>query len=83
MQEDKRRRASAVVVSRSGDKTVKVAIEYKIRHPKYGKYISQRTTFAVHDPSNQAKVGDVVEVIESKPFSKTKSWQVVRVLQSA
>ncbi len=83
MQDEKRRRESAIVVSKSGDKTVKVAISYKIRHPKYGKFINKRTTLAAHDEQNQANVGDKVEIIESSPFSKTKSWQVVKVLQTA
>jgi small subunit ribosomal protein S17 len=71
------------VVSRSGDKSIKVAIEYKVKHPKYGKYVKRRTTFCVHDEQNKAGVGDVVEVVESRPYSRTKRWRLVNVLEKA
>ena len=72
-----------VVVSKSGDKTVKVRIDYKIKHPKYGKFIRRRTNLSVHDEQNQAGVGDTVEVSECRPYSKSKSWRLVRVIDKA
>ena len=72
---------TAVVVSKSGNKSVKVAIDYKVKHPKYGKYIRRRTTLAVHDEHNKSAVGDIVEIVESRPYSKTKSWRLVKVLE--
>ena len=69
-----------MVVSNSGAKTIKVAIEYKVKHPKYGKYIKRRTSFSVHDEHNQANSGDIVEIAECRPYSKTKSWRLVRVV---
>ena len=72
---------TAVVVSKSGDKSVKVAIDYKVKHPKYGKYVRRRTTLAVHDELNTSSVGDIVEIVESRPYSKTKSWRLVKVLE--
>ena len=74
---------TGVVLSSSGDKSIKVAIDYKVRHPKYGKYIKRRTKLGVHDERNQAGIGDVVEVAQCRPYSKTKSWRLVRVVEKA
>jgi small subunit ribosomal protein S17 len=73
----------AVVVSKSGDKSVKVEINYKIKHPVYNKFIKRRTKLGVHDEGNAAGVGDVVEIVECRPISKSKSWRLVRVLEKA
>jgi small subunit ribosomal protein S17 len=81
MQENNSRTLTGVVVSRSGDKSLKVVIDYKIKHPKYGKYIRRRTKVGVHDQLNQGAVGDTVEVAECRPMSKTKSWRLIRVIQ--
>ncbi len=81
MPEQKIKPVTAVVVSKSGDKSVKVAIDYKVKHPKYGKYMKRRTTLAVHDEHNKSAVRDIVEIVESRPYSKTKSWRLVRVLE--
>ena len=75
------RMLTGVVVSRSGDKSIKVVIDYKVKHPKYGKYVRRRTKVGVHDQLNQGAVGDTVEVAECRPFSKTKSWRLVRILE--
>ncbi len=74
---------TGTVSSNSGIKSIRVTIDYKVKHPKYGKYIRRRTKLAVHDEANECRVGDVVEITESRPYSKTKSWRVVRVLQKA
>lgn len=74
---------TGTVSSNSGIKSIRVTIDYKVKHPKYGKYIRRRTKLAVHDELNQCGVGDTVEITESRPYSKTKSWRVVRVLQKA
>lgn len=73
----------AKVVSKSGDKSIVCQIDYKVRHPQYGKYIRRRTKMGVHDPQNLAGVGDVVEITECRPISKTKSWRLVKVLDKA
>ncbi len=72
-----------VVVSKSGAKSIRIAIDYRVRHPKYGKIMKRRTKFGVHDEHNQSGVGDIVEVAECRPYSKTKSWRLIRVLQKA
>jgi small subunit ribosomal protein S17 len=83
MQDQKLKTLSGVVTSHSGDKSVKVAIDYKVRHPKYGKFIRRRTKLSVHDEHNLSAVGDVIEIAECRPHSKTKSWRLVKVLQKA
>jgi small subunit ribosomal protein S17 len=74
---------TALVTSKSGDKSVRVTIGYKVKHPKYNKYIRRRTKLAVHDERNLCGVGDTVEITESRPYSKTKNWRVVQVTQKA
>lgn len=84
MQNEKRiSKETAVVVSKSGDKSIKVAIGYKVKHPLYGKYIKRSTTFGVHDEHNKANVGDLVEVEQCRPYSKTKNWRLIKVLETA
>lgn len=74
---------TATVVGKSGEKSIVCQIDYKVKHPRYGKYIRRRTKMGVHDPSNQAGIGDVVEISECRPISKTKCWQLVKVVQKA
>ena len=83
MQERKLKILTGEVVSKSGDKSVRVNIDFKVRHPKYGKYIKRRTKIGVHDEHNQSAVGDVVEIAECRPHSKTKSWRLVKVVKRA
>lgn len=72
-----------VVSSRSGDKTIKVTYFYKIPHPLYKKEIKRKTVLHVHDDANECKVGDKVEVMETRPLSKLKRWRVVRIVEAA
>ena len=70
------------VSSRSGDKSVKVTIAYKTPHPLYHKVINRKTVLHVHDESNQAKLGDLVEVMETRPLSRLKRWRIVRIVEA-
>jgi len=81
MEDKKIKTKRAVVVSKSGDKSVKVQIDYKVKHPMYGKYIKRRTRLGVHDESNLAGVGDVVDIAECRPISKTKNWRLINIVQ--
>jgi small subunit ribosomal protein S17 len=83
MQDQKLKTLTGVVLSKSGNKSVKIALNYKVRHPKYGKYIKRRTKIGVHDEHNQSGVGDVIEIAECRPRSKTKSWRLVKVVKKA
>ena len=76
-------RLTGVVTSDKGDKTLRVEIERRYRHAMYGKIVRGRTACHVHDEGNVAHEGDVVEIIECRPRSKTKRWDLVRVVQSA
>ena len=71
------------VVSDKMDKTVTVLIERHVKHPLYGKIIVRTNKYHAHDENNQAKEGDVVEIQEGRPISKTKAWSVTRVIQVA
>jgi small subunit ribosomal protein S17 len=71
------------VTSDKMDKSITVAIERRVKHPLYGKFITKTTKLHVHDEDNQSRVGDSVEIRESRPISKTKSWTLVRVITRA
>jgi small subunit ribosomal protein S17 len=71
------------VKSNKMDKTVVVAVERLVQHPKYRKFIQRRNTFAAHDAENACNVGDRVLIEESRPLSKTKRWVVVKILEKA
>jgi len=64
------------VVSTKNDKTVVVEVVRKIRHPLYGKFVKQNKKYKAHDEKNEYKVGEIVEIIEHRPISKTKTWVV-------
>jgi small subunit ribosomal protein S17 len=71
------------VVSDKMDKTISVRFDRRVLHEKYHKYVSRNTIAKAHDPENQARTGDVVEVEFSRPLSKTKRWRLVRVVKAA
>ena len=71
------------VVSNSRDKTIAVLIERKVRHPIYKKYIKKSNKVHAHYEKNECGLGDTVRVSESKPFSKTKSWALIEVIEKS
>jgi small subunit ribosomal protein S17 len=77
------RSISGRVVSSSMDKTITVAIERKIRHPLYQKYIKRRTKLHAHDEKNECNKGDLVLIEECRPLSKTKSWRLIKVMEKS
>ena len=70
------------VTSNKMDKSLRVEIERKFPHPRYGKIVRARTVCHVHDEENTAKEGDVVEIVECRPRSKMKRWELVKVISS-
>ena len=72
---------SGVVVSDKMDKTVSVLVERQFPHPLYGKVVRRSKKYLAHDEENAYKVGDVVEIVESRPISRRKRWRVVRRLE--
>jgi small subunit ribosomal protein S17 len=83
MQERKTKILTGVVIKNSSHKSIKVAIDFRVRHPKYGKFINRRTKLSVHDERNQSSVGDLVEIAQCRPYSKTKSWRLYRIVKKA
>lgn len=71
------------VVSNKMDKTITVAVERKVKHPIYGKFIKRTTKLHAHDETNQCHEGDVVTIRECRPLSKSKTWMLVDVLEKA
>jgi len=71
------------VVSDKMEKTVTVLVERKVKHPVYGKVMVRSKKYAAHNQDNLAKAGDLVEIVETRPVSKTKSWAVISVLEKA
>jgi len=82
-QRNSRRTQLGFVSSRSGDKTVKVTVAFKKPHPLYQKVVNRQTVLHVHDEKNETKVGDKVEVMESRPLSRLKRWRVVSIIEKA
>ena len=71
------------VVSNKMEKTIVVAIEDNVRHPKYGKIIKRTVKVSAHDENNQCNIGDKVAVMETRPLSKTKRWRLVEIVEKA
>jgi small subunit ribosomal protein S17 len=80
---NKRKDFIGFVTSRSGDKSIKVTVPYKTPHPRYQKVINRKTVVHAHDEKNEAKVGDKVEIMETRPISRLKRWRVIRVIEAA
>jgi len=78
-----RKTREGIVVSNKMAKTVVVALVERVRHPKYDKFVVRTKKFYAHDENNDAKVGDKVRIVETRPMSKTKRWRVVEVLELA
>ncbi|MFM8943972.1 MAG: 30S ribosomal protein S17 [Actinomycetota bacterium] len=81
--ETRRKVRVGVVVSDRMDKTVLVRIDRKVRHPVYQKTVARSSKLAAHDENNEAKVGDLVRIMETRPLSKTKRWRLVEIVERA
>ena len=71
------------VVSNKMNKTVTIRVERRVKHPVYGKYVMRTTKYHAHDETNQVNEGDLVEIAETRPISKTKTWTVKRIVREA
>jgi small subunit ribosomal protein S17 len=76
-----RKKLTGVVVSRKMDKTVTVLVGRLKKHSTYGKYIKRQTKYMVHDPQNRCSEGNRVRIIETRPISKRKRWQVLEIIE--
>ncbi len=70
-----------MVASNKMDKTITVAVERKVKHPIYGKFVKKTTKFHAHDEKNECSIGDTVRIMETRPLSKTKRWRLVEVVE--
>jgi small subunit ribosomal protein S17 len=75
-----RRTVTGVVTSDKMNKTRRVEVPRLVKHPQYGKYIRRRTICYVHDDKNESRIGDTVEIMETRPMSKTKRWRLLKIV---
>jgi small subunit ribosomal protein S17 len=78
-----RKERIGVVISNKMQKTIVVAEKSKEKHPIYGKFVNRTTKFYVHDEKNDCKIGDTVQIMETRPLSKKKGWRLVKILERA
>ncbi len=79
--EKRSRTVTGRVVSNKMDKTITVLVERRVRHPLYGKYMTRSSKVHAHDADNQCSIGDLVTVAECRPLSKSKTWNLVEVVE--
>jgi small subunit ribosomal protein S17 len=72
---------TGIVISDKTAKTRRVEIPRLVKHPRYGKFVRSKTVCYVHDEGNESHMGDLVEIVESRPMSKMKRWELVRVVE--
>ena len=72
-----------VVVSDKMDKTITIAVKYRVRHPLYGKIMNRTTKIKAHDENNECGIGDTVRIMETRPLSKDKRWRLVEIVEKA
>jgi small subunit ribosomal protein S17 len=83
MERNTRKEKVGVVISNKMEKSIVVAVERKVKHPIYGKFMKKTSTFMAHDEKNDCKEGDKVRIMETRPLSKLKRWRLVEVLERA
>ena len=78
-----RKEKVGTVTSNKMTKSIVVAVERKVKHPKYGKFLNKTSKFVAHDEKNECNIGDTVRIMETRPLSKTKCWRLVEILERA
>ncbi len=78
-----RKERVGLVVSSKMDKSITVAVERKVKHPMYGKFMSKTSKFSAHDENNDCGAGDTVKIMETRPLSKNKRWRLVEIIEKA
>jgi small subunit ribosomal protein S17 len=78
-----RKERIGVVTSDKMQKSIVVAVERKVKHPKYGKFVKKTTKFVAHDENNDCHIGDTVKIMETRPMSKNKNWRLVEIIERA
>lgn len=83
MERGRRKEIIGKVTSNKMDKTIVVAVERKIKHPLYGKFIKKTKKFVAHDNNNDCNEGDIVHLMETRPLSKLKRWRLIKIVEKA
>jgi len=83
MERNLRKERIGKVVSNKMQKSITIAVERKVKHPIYGKFVNRTTKFMAHDEKNEAGIGDTVRIMESRPMSKQKRWRLVEIVEKA
>jgi len=78
-----RKQRTGRVVSNRMDKSITVAVDRQIKHPIYGKFITKTTKYMAHDENNEANIGDIVKIMETRPLSKRKRWRLTEIIEKA
>ena len=78
-----RKERVGTVMSNGMDKSITVAVQRKVKHAMYGKFIGKTTKFMAHDEKNECGVGDTVKIMETRPLSKNKCWRLVEIIEKA
>lgn len=78
-----RKEKIGIVTSNKMEKTIVVAVERKVKHPKYGKFVTLTSKFKAHDEKNECNIGDTVLITETRPLSKEKNWRLVQIVERA
>lgn len=76
-----RKERIGVVVSNKMDKSITIAVESRVKHPMYGKFIKKTSKFMAHDENNDCSIGDTVKIMETRPLSKNKNWRLVEIIE--
>jgi small subunit ribosomal protein S17 len=82
VRKERKQRVGRVVSDRM-DKSITVAVDRQIKHPIYGKFITKTTKYMTHDEKNEAKEGDIVRIMETRPYSKNKRWRLTEIIEKA
>ncbi|MBQ0137324.1 MAG: 30S ribosomal protein S17 [Bacteroidales bacterium] len=83
MERNLRKERQGIVTSNKMDKTIVVAVKWKEKHPIYGKFVNKTRKFHVHDEKNEAGIGDIVRIMETRPLSKTVRWRLTQIIERA
>lgn len=83
MQRNLRKERIGLVTSDKMEKSITVAVERKVKHAKYGKFVKTTTKFVAHDEKNECGIGDTVRIMETRPLSKRKNWRLVEIIEKA
>ena len=81
MERNLRKERTGLVVSNKMDKSIIVAVNRKVKHPIYGKFVNKTTKFVAHDENNECSEGDTVRIMETRPLSKTKCWRLLEIVE--